>query len=181
MKEEFIKIPYGETFKEDFNIKEKTVSKIYENYIKSIDDYSDDLKHCIEGCESPIEQLLKIELQKLNLISTIKFNPYIDVVDIINQETIECGKKKYRVDFLIPVIYKNQENICFIVECDGYEFHQKSKEQVKKDNERTRNLQKQGYEIIRFSGSEIWKNVNECALEIKRIIFSRCKYIDSRK
>lgn len=37
------------------------------------------------------------------------------------------------------------------------------------------------YEIIRFSGSEIWKNVEECALEIKKIIFSNCKYINDRK
>ena len=44
-----------------------------------------------------------------------------------------------------------------------------------------KNLQKEGSEIIRFSGYEIWNNVEECALEIKKIIFSNCKYINDRK
>lgn len=128
-------------------------------------------------CESPIEQLLSLALENLNIKNIYKFNPFIDVVEIEKQKEIQCENKKYRVDFYIPVIYKNQENKSFIIECDGYEFHQKTKEQVERDNTRMRDLQKQGYEVIRFSGTEIWHRPHKCATDILNIILSKCKYI----
>lgn len=179
---EFVIIKEDESLNENFDAKQSLVRKVYESYLKGVNEYlTHDLITCLEKCESPIEQLLRLELERLNLTLTFKYNPYIDIIDIYNQKEIVCGENKYRVDFLIPVVYKNQENKCFIIECDGHEFHQKTKEQVKKDNIRTRNLQKAGYEIIRFSGSEIWNNTYKCALEIKKIIFSRCKYISDKE
>lgn len=178
MKEKFNIIKENETLEDNFYIEEKVVSKIYKEYMDILKHYDDNLKYCLEMCESPIEQLLRLELEKSNIVFTNKYNPYIDIVQIENQAEIICDGNKYRVDFLIPVIYKNQENKCFIIECDGHEFHQKTKEQIKKDNIRTRNLQKLGYEIIRFSGSEIWNDAYKCVLEIKKIIFSKCKYIN---
>lgn len=127
-------------------------------------------------CESPIEQLLAIELEDLRLENTNIYNPFIDVIGIDKQQEIEVNNKKYRVDFLIPVKYKNQENISFIVECDGYEFHQKTKKQVEADNKRQRDLQEAGYEVIRFSGTEIYHKPYDCALAVKNIILSKCKY-----
>lgn len=140
-------------------------------------DYQMELEYSLIDCESPIEQLLAIELESLKLENIYIYNPYIDVISINKQEIVETKNKKYRVDFLIPVIYKNQENITFIIECDGYEFHQKTKKQVEKDNIRQRDLQEAGYEIIRFSGTEIYNRPAKCALEIKNIILSKCKYI----
>ena len=134
------------------------------------------LEQSLIECESPIEQMLSIEFEEINLLGMINFNPFIDIVAIDKQVEIECQNKKYRVDFLIPVIYKNQENKYFVVECDGHEFHQKTKKQVENDNIRMRNLQKSGYEVIRFSGTEIWHNPYKCACEVKNIIMSYCKY-----
>ncbi len=132
-------------------------------------------------CESPIEQLLSLALENLNIKNIYKYNPFIDVVEIEKQKEIKCENKKYRVDFCIPVIYKNQENKSFIIECDGHEFHQKTKEQVERDNTRMRDLQKQGYEVIRFSGTEIWHRPHKCASDILNIILSKCKYIKEAK
>ena len=42
-------------------------------------------------------------------------------------------------------------------------------------------LQKQGYEVIRFSGTEIWHKPYQCACEIRNIILSKCKYIQEVK
>lgn len=53
-----------------------------------------------------------------------------------------------------------------VVECDGHDFHEKSKEQVAKDKKRDRDIQKEGYKIFRFSGSEINKDSVSCAYEI---------------
>ena len=135
------------------------------------------LEESLIDCESPIEQLLSLALEELNIKNIYKFNPFIDVVEIEKQKEIQCENKKYRVDFLIPVIYKNQENKCFVIECDGHEFHQKTKEQVERDNTRMRNLQKAGYEVVRFSGTEIWHRPYKCANEVLNIILSKCKYL----
>lgn len=139
------------------------------------------LEESLIDCESPIEQLLSLALEELNIKNIYKFNPFIDVVEIEKQKEIQCENKKYRVDFLIPVIYKNQENKCFVIECDGHEFHQKTKEQVEIDNTRMRNLQKAGYEVVRFSGTEIWHRPYKCANEVLNIILSKCKYIKEEK
>ena len=139
------------------------------------------LEESLIDCGSPIEQLLSLALEELNIKNIYKFNPFIDVVEIEKQKEIQCENKKYRVDFLIPVIYKNQENKCFVIECDGHEFHQKTKEQVERDNTRMRNLQKAGYEVVRFSGTEIWHRPYKCANEVLNIILSKCKYIKEEK
>lgn len=135
------------------------------------------LEESLINCESQIEQLLALELANIKLEEINIYNPYIDVIAIEKQKEINIKSKKYRVDFFIPVIYKRQEQKIFIIECDGYEFHQKTKEQVEKDNERQRNLQEEGYEVIRFSGTEIYHKPYQCAMTIKNIILSRCKYI----
>ena len=90
-------------------------------------DYQLALEQSLIDCESPIEQLLAFEIENIGLESIHNFNPFIDVVSVQKQQEIQGKNKKYRVDFLIPVVYKNQENKCFVVECDGYEFHQKTK------------------------------------------------------
>jgi len=174
--ENFKKITEEMFYDENFDIDENIVEKVYIDIFGNSCDFGGALKYSLVDCESPIEQLLAVELERINLTGMIFYNPFIDVVAIEKQAWIECEKEKYRVDFLIPVVYKNQENKMFVVECDGHEFHQKTKEQVEKDNERTRNLQKAGYEVIRFSGTEIWHKSYQCACEIRNLILSKCKY-----
>ncbi|MCL2840309.1 MAG: endonuclease domain-containing protein [Defluviitaleaceae bacterium] len=93
------------------------------------------------------------------------------------QHEIRCGNKKYIVDFF----YSNEEaksiteyqgdiypyqDIQVIVECDGHDFHQKTKEQVIRDNERQMALQLAGYDVIRFSGSQIYTNPLKCVKNV---------------
>lgn len=172
---DFIKIT--DEFAINYDVDEYLVDKVYE--FKKMENISNDtdLLFSVIDCESPIEQLLAIALEAIKIRDIKKYNPFIDIIDIEKQLEIKCGRNKYRVDFHIPVIYKNQGGMNFIVECDGYEFHQKTKEQVEYDNKRQRNLQKAGYIIIRFSGSEIWKNPYDCANDIKNLILSKCQYI----
>lgn len=160
--------------------KEMLVDKVYWQMVGISSDCEMELDDSLVDCESPIEQLLSIELTNLGLKRIVDFNPFIDVLDIEKQKEIKIKSKKYRVDFCIPVVYKNQENKCYVIECDGYEFHQKTKKQVEEDNKRQRDLQKEGYEIIRFSGSEIFHKPKQCALEVKNIILAGCKYINER-
>lgn len=53
-----------------------------------------------------------------------------------------------------------------VVECDGHDYHERSKEQAKRDRRRDRWMQAQGWNVLRFTGSEIWKDAEACAQEV---------------
>lgn len=53
-----------------------------------------------------------------------------------------------------------------IVECDGHDFHERTKEQATRDRERDRDAQIAGMEIYRFTGSELWRNPLGCAEQV---------------
>lgn len=53
-----------------------------------------------------------------------------------------------------------------IVECDGHDFHERTKEQASRDRSRDRSVSALGYEIFRFTGSEIWRDPWGCADQV---------------
>jgi len=71
-----------------------------------------------------------------------------------------------RCDFGIVVWYRGEVVRTILVECDGHEFHERTKAQAKKDKARDRHLQCQGYIVLRFTGSEIWSDAVACASEV---------------
>jgi very-short-patch-repair endonuclease len=102
---------------------------------------------------------------------------------------------RYTVDFMIqyrviaidypPEVYKDSNSqsrfvtngeLAFyekitrqlVVECDGHQFHEKTKEQVSRDKKRDRDLQTAGYKVFRFSGSEISNDPIACAYDVLR-------------
>lgn len=105
--------------------------------------------------ESPIETLFYDTFDFIKKRDNI-YNCFL-------QPQVKIGK--YRVDFELVNNYKK-----IVVECDGYEFHEKTKQQVNKDKKRERDLQKLGYQVIRFSGSEIFNNSEECVEELLEIM-----------
>jgi very-short-patch-repair endonuclease len=97
---------------------------------------------------------------------------------------VEPQKKigDFRVDFLLSVYTElpdmermevNSKGIevagCkristkLIVECDGHDFHERTKEQARNDKSRDRVLQSVGYKVFRFTGSELWRDPFRCA------------------
>lgn len=67
----------------------------------------------------------------------------------------------YRADFAIP-----SKKIA--IEIDGHEYH-KSKHQRTSDAKRERCMQAKGWKVIRFTGSEIFRNVSACIESVKDI------------
>lgn len=103
-----------------------------------------DLPEFISIClaiESPIEWLMFGALTDFPLRLTPQFS---------------IGK--YRVDFLV-----NDTNIC--VEIDGHEYH-KTKEQRTRDAKREREIERLGYQVIRFTGSEVFRDKDGCAWDV---------------
>ena len=77
---------------------------------------------------------------------------------------------EYRVDFLV-IHEKGLDSPGaspggIVVECDGHEFHEKTKKQVARDKRRDRYLQEQGFRVFRFAGSEVWADPYRCASEV---------------
>ncbi len=68
---------------------------------------------------------------------------------------------RYRVDFLIKV-----GSASAIVECDGHDFHERTKEQAARDKKRDRELQMTGLKVFRYTGSEIFQDPAGCGFEV---------------
>lgn len=71
---------------------------------------------------------------------------------------------KYRVDFFIT--NTRLIDLKLIVECDGHEYHERTKEQAARDKSRDRYFQREGFTVLRFTGSEIFRSPLRCAEEI---------------
>jgi very-short-patch-repair endonuclease len=56
------------------------------------------------------------------------------------------------------------------VEVDGHEFHEKTKDQAARDKRRDRELQQEGWNVFRFTGSEVWRVPFGCCDQINRFI-----------
>jgi very-short-patch-repair endonuclease len=79
---------------------------------------------------------------------------------------------EYRVDFLIYGISADCDDrstwgrVKLVVECDGHDFHEKTKQQAKRDKQRDRKLMSKGYSVMRFTGSEIWNDPRKAVHEV---------------
>lgn len=109
-----------------------------------------------ETCESPIEIIFayyfdKWKLNNPNDYENIYLNPQYDFNE---------NGKRYRLDFLIEYIklegntLDEAKEYCstVVVECDGHQFHERTK--------------MCGYDVIHFSGSELYNNPQECVQKV---------------
>jgi very-short-patch-repair endonuclease len=73
---------------------------------------------------------------------------------------------RYRVDYLVSVTDETGRLHQMVVECDGHDFHERTKEQAKKDRSRDRRLQELGFIVYRFTGSELYSDPVKCAFSV---------------
>lgn len=72
----------------------------------------------------------------------------------------------YRVDFLLT--YGEHR---LVVECDGWEWHERTLEQANRDRERDQALLRAGYPTVRFTGSRVLAAVQECVTDAVDTLF----------
>ncbi len=65
---------------------------------------------------------------------------------------------RYRVDFLV-----RRHNV--VIELYGFKYHH-SKKKLTSDAKRERFIQRRGYHILRFTGTEVYKDVDGCVQEV---------------
>ena len=74
--------------------------------------------------------------------------------------------ENYRVDFAIYQLHHYGRITRLVVECDGHDFHERTKAQAARDRKRDRDLLMLGWRVLRFTGSEIHKDRDACAQNI---------------
>ena len=127
-------------------------------------------------CLSPIEQILYIAFQLYDIKYFNKPRPYLNI-----QQNLICGKKSYFVDFYIDymILSDNLTEVKLkkpiVIECDGFDFHS-SKQQMNKDYARENNIKTSGYNLFRFTGSQIYNNCFDCV----EIIYKELQNIEEK-
>lgn len=103
-------------------------------------------------CESPIEKAFW----------SVAYFPLSKIGKITPQLVVG----KYRIDFALTDI-PDAHLVKVAIELDGHEYH-KTKEQRQNDYERY--LQRQGWKIIRFTGSEVFTDTQRCVYETIELV-----------
>lgn len=140
--------------------------------------------------DTPIERLFLASLQlaityceqeyftTLRVVPIEAFNSWKDREDVDQQTIFVCTQLDvagWRADFVIHVFadWSREDKPGgamgwnrLIVECDGHDFHERTKEQAARDRDRDRQAQLAGIEIFRFTGSELWRDPLGCADQV---------------
>jgi hypothetical protein len=150
----------------------------------------DEAISAIHSCQSPIEScMLKAMLAgwwyfpevRVRLADwppdpklPIYFNPYgpWDIRIVTQQQKFGS----YRADFAVWRLYARQFDHTelmrwsgpVVVECDGHDYHERSKAQAAHDKRRDRWFALNGMTVLRFTGSEIHANPSDCVRQINR-------------
>lgn len=94
------------------------------------------------------------------------------------QKTLEIDGKKFIPDFLFTYFIANNKLIYLenpiIIECDGFEFHS-TREQLNHDTIRENTLKMAGYSVIRFTGSQIYREPYHCVIQTLKFLYERNK------
>lgn len=115
------------------------------------------------ACEYQLAQAINVEHEQNLINRKIELDPRRPLMIIRAQAQIE----NRRVDFLIHAFdHNNGTWRRLLVECDGHDYHERTKEQAAKDRSKDRLATLSGYDFFRFTGSEIWRDPWGCASQI---------------
>jgi len=92
-------------------------------------------------------------------------------VQLEPQKTVKTDAGEFKIDFVVTP--KAAQGTKVAVEIDGHDFHEKTKDQVASDKSRERSLIREGYVVLRFTGSEVFRNPRKCVNEVVAFIEKR--------
>lgn len=131
--------------------------------------------HLSSKCESPIE--LDFLAALIEAMSGQFGRPEAENDHLVCGGSVRFGSQHeigpYRADFYIEAGKRGEPWLRIVVECDGHDYHERTKEQAARDKSRDRWMTLQHITVLRFTGSEIYKNAQSCAEQIVNIMCSR--------
>lgn len=133
------------------------------------------------ACESPIEQLFLAQMfasgwgpneepfrNWMHLhrdITALGYRPgsWILAADgaccaCVLQLPVTLGPTTYRIDFAFIGNDGSGNHHRFAVELDGHDFHERTKDQASHDKRRDRALAANGWTVLRFTGSDVYRD-----------------------
>ncbi len=122
--------------------------------------------------ESEIEAILLSVFRLCGKVSALK----VVISDLPSTEenwhflvTPQFQWQGYRIDFCL----RTKDGQVVFIECDGHDFHERTKEQAERDRSRDRAIQAAGIPILRFTGREIWRDAADVFGEIMSFLADR--------
>jgi hypothetical protein len=154
----------------------------------------DQLEALASLCESPLEQLLLIKFSEVfvadpaglqgdkHLRGMVVF-PEVDrfSIAIRLQHPISINESQYRADFFVTLEdwdwneRKHVQLVKLVVEVDGHDYHERTKEQAKRDKQRDRNMTRSGLTVMRFTGSEVYRDCGSVASEFEQYLLEQAQ------
>jgi len=147
---------------------EKSMRELAKEEGKTMGKTSEKLLQSKEFSDSIIIPLL---YRDMNCFDAVHMFPQINFSGISQINPKFQKLENIRVDILFMKL--NDERFRLVVECDGYEWH---KDKFTADRQRDRLLREAGFDIFRFSGSEIIHNPIECALQLQQYIQNKWEF-----
>ena len=147
------------------------------DYLESVlERLNSEYEEAAARCDSEIEKIMLAALMFMNsgwhdsAPTAVRVGRRGQGVQVVIYPQKEVGS--YRVDFAVHAEFGDMlPTVKVAVECDGHEFHEKTKEQAARDKARDRVLATSGYTVLRFTGSEIYRDAPACAEQVASVIF----------
>jgi very-short-patch-repair endonuclease len=135
----------------------------------------DDFTRILLETESPIEAMFLSAVFEEGAFDDVVFwerglHKHFGSAITRTEMAAQLQLESYRCDFAIWHNHRNGTATRIIVECDGHDFHDRTKEQAQRDKSRDRALTARGWRVLRFTGSELYRNAESCVAEIVLII-----------
>lgn len=157
-------------------------------------DFMESVPHATKLSESPIERVLTMAWQA-NPIEGIDFftssspwdaetllsHDWSGATDWVGSVQPQVTIGNYRADLYLqafavdnwgPTPRITGQWLRLAIECDGHDYHERTKDQARRDKRRDRWFQTHGITVLRFTGSEIWENPSSCIDQIHDAFFA---------
>lgn len=135
-----------------------------QTFLKSvINQFKETFVHFEKTIESPIERIAW-----LYITENFDFLWKTGRMNLKRQMQIA----NYFADIYIEYYSSREEWIKIVIECDGHDFHEKTKEQAARDKRRDREMTLSGYKVLRYTGSEIVSDPEQIISDIYDIMVS---------
>src|SRR5215472_19012809 len=146
---------------------------LFSEYVEQwVSQFYGEVAELLERCESPIERLFAIAMWgelKLSFPEIAWESMEAPYPECEGTFFAQAHIGPYRADFMISI----PQPLALIVECDRHGYHDRTKEQARRDRQRDRWFQTKGYIVLRFAGSEIVKDPQGCAKQVRETIYAR--------
>ena len=110
--------------------------------------------------ESPIESIALLHIKDFTFNEPFPLDYTV---------TTQYPIGRYTVDIFVHYIPRNLK---IIIECDGHDFHERTKEQATHDKARDRFLTKNGYIVLRYTGSQICDDPQVIVNDIIELVYA---------